>query len=212
MRRVINEETMANPRGSGRNVTRSEEDERYMQRDRERFGWDRDEGYRREEEDHTYGSRNWGYPSHEEHPPRGSSRWGGYEGRYLGQAGQQMEWGNEGYVQGGYDERTYGRGGVQDRYGSQGYQGYRQPSYRGKGPASYVRSDERIREMVCEALTEHEDIDATNIEVAVKGGDVVLSGTVEDRRQKRLAEDLVDQVSGVKDVQNQLRLDERRGR
>jgi BON domain-containing protein len=80
------------------------------------------------------------------------------------------------------------------------------PSYRGKGPAGYTRSDERIRELVCEALTDDPDVDATHIEVTVKDGEVTLAGTVEDRRQKRMAEDCVEQVSGVKDVHNQIRI------
>jgi hypothetical protein len=79
-------------------------------------------------------------------------------------------------------------------------------SHRGKGPSGYMRSDERIREMVCEALSDDHDVDATNIDVTVKSGEVILSGTVEDRRQKRIAEDVAEQVSGVKDVQNQIRV------
>lgn len=81
-----------------------------------------------------------------------------------------------------------------------------QQSHRGKGPSGYTRSDERIKEMVCEALTEDHNIDATHIEVTVKNGEVVLSGTVEDRMQKRMAEDCLEQLSGIKDVQNQLRV------
>ncbi|HEU4612072.1 MAG TPA: BON domain-containing protein [Kofleriaceae bacterium] len=97
----------------------------------------------------------------------------------------------------------------QTRYGSQGYQGWGQQgqvSHRGKGPAGYMRSDERIREMVCEALTEDHNVDATNIEVSVKNGEVTLSGTVEDRMQKRMAEDCVEQLAGVRDVHNQIRI------
>ena len=78
--------------------------------------------------------------------------------------------------------------------------------HHGKGPASYQRSDERIKEMVNEALTDHDEIDATSIEVNVKAGEVTLTGTVEDRRMKRLAEECAESVRGVKDVQNQLRV------
>jgi hypothetical protein len=80
--------------------------------------------------------------------------------------------------------------------------------HRGKGPAGYQRSDERIRELVCEALTDDGEIDATRIEVSVKGGEVTLTGAIEDRRMKRLAEDCVEAVPGVKDVHNQLRIGE----
>ncbi|HEX8114131.1 MAG TPA: BON domain-containing protein [Kofleriaceae bacterium] len=78
--------------------------------------------------------------------------------------------------------------------------------HRGKGPAGYQRSDERIRELVCESLTDDDEIDASHIEVGVSHGEVTLSGTVEDRRIKRAAEDCAYSVSGVRDVQNRLRV------
>ena len=83
--------------------------------------------------------------------------------------------------------------------------------HRGKGPQGYTRSDDRIKEQVCEMLSDDDNIDASHVEVVVKNGEVILTGTVEDRRTKRLAEDLVERASGVKDVQNQLRVSERRG-
>lgn len=86
----------------------------------------------------------------------------------------------------------------------------RRGGHRGKGPAGYTRSDERIREMVCDVLTDHDEIDASQIEVAVRGCEVTLSGTVENRRTKRLAEDVIDNLSGVKEVVNQLRVSESR--
>ena len=61
-------------------------------------------------------------------------------------------------------------------------------------------------EDVSERLTEHGEIDASDIEVQVENGEVTLSGAVDSRQTKRLAEDLVDSVSGVKDVHNQLRV------
>lgn len=84
----------------------------------------------------------------------------------------------------------------------------RRGPHTGKGPAGFQRSDERIRELVCEALTDDGEIDATRIEVSVKGGEVTLTGAIEDRRMKRLAEDCVEAVPGVKDVHNQLRIGE----
>src|SRR5882672_6063916 len=50
--------------------------------------------------------------------------------------------------------------------------------YVGYGPRGYHRTDERIHEDVCERLTEHGDLDATDIEVGVTTGEVMLSGTV----------------------------------
>jgi hypothetical protein len=76
----------------------------------------------------------------------------------------------------------------------------------GKGPKGYQRSDERIREQVCESLEQHPDIDATEVEVTVAAGVVTLQGEVADRRAKRMSEDLVESLPGVKDVHNQLRI------
>jgi hypothetical protein len=78
--------------------------------------------------------------------------------------------------------------------------------YRGRGPKGYRRPDERIREEVCERLTVHGGIDASDVEVEVQEGEVTLSGTVADRRMKRLALDVAEGVSGIVDVHSHLRL------
>jgi osmotically-inducible protein OsmY len=49
-------------------------------------------------------------------------------------------------------------------------------------------------------------VDATNIHVRCEGREVILEGTVEDRRAKKLAEDTAESVHGVRDVQNRLRI------
>jgi len=76
--------------------------------------------------------------------------------------------------------------------------------HRGKGPVGYRRSDERIHELVCEALAEDDQLDASRIEVSVTDSDVTLSGVVDDRHAKLAAEDCAYCVSGVRDVQNLL--------
>ncbi|MBC7457184.1 MAG: BON domain-containing protein, partial [Bdellovibrionaceae bacterium] len=76
----------------------------------------------------------------------------------------------------------------------------------GKGPKGFRRSDEKIREEVCEALYRDNLVDASEIEVSVKDAEVILSGTVSGRRMKRLAEDCADSVSGVSDVRNEIRV------
>jgi hypothetical protein len=86
----------------------------------------------------------------------------------------------------------------------QGHRG--EGPHRGRGPKGYMRSDERIREDVNDRLTEDSWLDASNIEVRVTAGEVTLGGTVAERLDKRRAEDLADSVSGVIDVQNNLRL------
>jgi osmotically-inducible protein OsmY len=78
--------------------------------------------------------------------------------------------------------------------------------HRGRGPKGFQRSDERIKERVCEALEEHARIDASEIDVDVKGGEITLTGTVTTRDQKRLAEDILEHLPGVKEIHNQLRL------
>lgn len=78
--------------------------------------------------------------------------------------------------------------------------------FAGRGPKGYVRSDARVQEEVCERLADAPDVDASDIEVHVSGGEVTLSGAVGDRTQKRRAEDLIDDVAGVREVHNQLRL------
>lgn len=79
--------------------------------------------------------------------------------------------------------------------------------YTGKGPKGYRRSDERIHEDVCERLTAHGGVDASQITLDVEQGEVTLEGTVADRRTKRIAEAVTDSVRGVEDVHNRLRLE-----
>ena len=76
----------------------------------------------------------------------------------------------------------------------------------GKGPRGYQRSDERIHDEICERLTHHPLIDASTMDVLVKGGEVTLAGEVLDRRMKHMVEDTVDEVSGVREIHNQLRV------
>ncbi|MDQ3340722.1 MAG: BON domain-containing protein [Myxococcota bacterium] len=154
--------------------------------------------------------------------------YGSYGARQNGRYGQGGNYQQADFEHGvGYGQGTGGRwanapqasmqdspqrrmGGMQGNYGQGVPGGYdrQQPvgGHRGKGPHGYIRSDDRIREHICEALHEDDHIDASHIEVVVKNGEVMLTGTVEDRRQKRLAEDLVEHMPGVKDVQNQLRV------
>lgn len=79
--------------------------------------------------------------------------------------------------------------------------------HRGKGPKNYVRSDERIKEDINDQLTEEWSVDASDIEVNVFNGEVILTGYVGNRWQKRRAEDVAERVSGVKDVENRIKVD-----
>jgi hypothetical protein len=78
--------------------------------------------------------------------------------------------------------------------------------HRGRGPKGYRRTDERISEEVHERLTDDAWLDASHIDVTVKDGEVTLSGTVENREAKHRAEHLVENLSGVTHVQNNLRI------
>jgi osmotically-inducible protein OsmY len=78
--------------------------------------------------------------------------------------------------------------------------------FRGMGPKGYKRNDERISDEVHERLTDDPYIDASNINIAVSGGEVTLSGTVAHRDAKHRAERIIEDVSGVSHVQNNLRV------
>jgi hypothetical protein len=131
---------------------------------------------------------------------------GGYEGG-RGMGGTQGDFG------GGSDyNRSGGQGGQRlgGGYGAGGYLsgegGMRGGEHRGRGPKGYTRSDDRIREEVCDCLSDDPHIDASEIEVSVNNGEVTLSGSVSDRNAKRHAEDIIEHLSGVKHVQNNLRM------
>ena len=83
---------------------------------------------------------------------------------------------------------------------------YIQGQYRGKGPRNYSRSDERIKEDINDRLSDDPFVDASDIDVTVNSGEVTLTGTVDHRSTKRRAEDIAESVSGVKNVENRLRV------
>jgi osmotically-inducible protein OsmY len=105
------------------------------------------------------------------------------------------------------------------RRGSEGWSGsfgrsttgwgtdYGHGRYSGKGPRNYQRSDERIREEVCDRLTQHGEVDASNVEIDVRNGEITLRGSVDSRAEKRIAEDVAEAISGVRQVHNQLRVE-----
>jgi osmotically-inducible protein OsmY len=104
------------------------------------------------------------------------------------------------------------------RYGGQGYAGHDtgrgmqcSGQHAGKGPKGYRRSDERITEEINDQLITHSEIDPSEIEVKVTQGEVTLTGTVDDRQAKRLAEDIAEHVAGVTEVQNQIRVQRESG-
>jgi hypothetical protein len=81
-----------------------------------------------------------------------------------------------------------------------------QENYSGRGPRDYAPSDERVRDEVCERLTDDRAVDASDVSVRVQNGEVTLTGTVPTREHKRRAEECALRVRGVHDVFNQLRV------
>ena len=121
----------------------------------------------------------------------------------LGENSRRLQERGEDDGRGGWWETEYAPGpastSVQRRFGQIG-------PYKGKGPQGYQRSDERIREDINERLSDDPSIDASDIEVRVENCEVILTGTVDDRYAKRHAEDIVESVSGVKNLENRLRV------
>jgi hypothetical protein len=161
-------------------------------------GYDRDEDYERSERfGRSYGRQyeDQGYPN--------------YGRQSRGMYGQPE--GGRGF------EQTYGQG--RETYGQEREQsrswtdegrlrgfGFGQSTHSGKGPKGYSRSDDRIREDVCDRLTEDSQIDASEIDVKVSNCEVTLAGTVDSREAKRRAEDCAESISGVRNVQNNIRV------
>lgn len=115
-------------------------------------------------------------------------------------------WGDQSHVQHGDRDSVppslrRERGGYWRQYESNA-----PPQFAGRGPKGYQRSDDRVREEVCDCMTDDPLLDASEISVDVRQGEVILTGTVTTRDQKRRAEDVVERISGVRDVTNQLRV------
>jgi len=185
----------------------------------ERADWrERERGSGRE----RYGDDRRGGGSGDEDVDRDRAREWGYVDRQEAGRGQRREWdqerrhGNAGMYGGSPAGSGYGGWGQSTMYGGEAYGAGRgwmssdwsAPSgpYAGRGPRGYTRSDERILEDVCERMTQHGQLDASDIEVRVTGAEVILQGSVGSRHAKRLAEDIAESVSGVREVSNQLRV------
>lgn len=76
----------------------------------------------------------------------------------------------------------------------------------GRGPRGYRRSDDRIQEDLCERIALQGWVDASDVEVHVRDGEVTLRGAVRSRSAKVQLEQLSDEVRGVVDVHNLLRI------
>ena len=167
-----------------------------------------DEAQRRRERDERYERPYW-------------ERWAGREGyaeRDYRQAGEtalgRPDWGDR---QGSYEDRdrfwrARGSGSAEPRSRTV-YSGpvhWRDDAthvnYAGMGPRGYRRSDQRMLEDVCDRLTDDPGVNAIDIEVKCHDGVVTLTGSVQSREEKRRAEDIAESISGIHDVNNNLRV------
>lgn len=194
------------------------------------------ENRRQEEDQEVFGNRRYGSSGDDDSRYSQDERHPDYDRQFRksrDQSGGHDTEGNDGYrrsARSSSERRTYDDGASSQSsgpwYGSEGrYRDMRevsgtrepdgfaagserrnQPRFRGVGPKGYERSDDRLKEQVCDALAEDDDLDASDIEVNVISGEVTLDGRVDSRWAKRHAEDCVESLAGVKHCQNNLRV------
>jgi osmotically-inducible protein OsmY len=172
----------------------SSSNEPYPGRD---YDYDRDYGYGYTEPYSSYSER---YPSGYRSRPTYGSHYGeryrrGYEGRGPEERGWWDRASDEVASWFG-DEEAERRRRLDER----------RKLHRGRGPRGYRRSDQRIREDLSDRFTDDPYLDASDIDVIVNNCEVTMSGTVDSRLAKRRAEDIAEWVSGVTNVQNNLRV------
>ncbi len=166
--------------------------------------WDRGQGGYGQSQ-HDMGSQGGGHGNF-------GSQSGNYGGGMGGYGSRGGNYGNQGYSQGNYGPQgSYGgqgQYGSQGSYGSQGQYGSQGDSGRipFRSPKGYTRSDDRIREDICDRLGTLSGVDPSEVEVNVRDGEVTITGTVRERWQKHQIENTADAISGVKDVHNQIRV------
>ncbi len=195
---------------------RERERERWEARAREQWGsgsaWADEHSYG---SNRAYGDRPYGWsgPRRDQSPREMAERDYGWNDQptmpsYTGMS--HGHYAEPGYIGGEYTRQTYGGPFGHQRHGAREWssvEGWRVPGpHAGRGPRGYQRSDERIREEINDRLTAHGLIDATEVECRVASGEVTLTGFVDSRAAKRAAEDLTEDIHGVREVHNQLRI------
>jgi osmotically-inducible protein OsmY len=134
----------------------------------------------------------------------------GYEDSGSWTSGRSYGGGDRGRSEGGRDFWDKAGDEVSSWFGDKDAERRRRmDEHRGRGPKSYARSDDRIKEDINDRLTDDGWLDATDIDVEVSSREVTLSGEVDSRDAKRRAEDIAESVSGVGHVQNNLRVRQR---
>jgi osmotically-inducible protein OsmY len=153
----------------------------------------------------SWQQQNWASDNRAENPFNAQERSRQEWNRTMG-AGN---YGRPNYAQPSYGQERYGRR-EEEGWGEQirqaGQQVVRSVKRVFRGPKGYKRSDERIREDVNDRLAQQFDFDPSDVEVQVSAGEVTLTGSVQSRHEKFLAEEIADDVGGVNEVHNQLRV------
>jgi hypothetical protein len=79
-------------------------------------------------------------------------------------------------------------------------------NYYGIGPKGYKRSDMRLKEEAYLLLNQDPILDSSSIQIDVLNNVIYLKGVVDSRRDKKRAEVLIEDIYGIEDVQNQLKI------
>ena len=161
-------------------------------------GGDQEYGSYRHQDNHRDRSKQ----RRSDYPETYRSAMGGYMSEHVGDDRGRRDYNqnpNEGNLYGTRYERR-------DDDRSYGSERHEEGRHKGKGPRSYRRTDTRIQEDINDRLTDDSLVDASEVDVAVQNGEVILSGTVDDRAAKRRAEDIAESVSGVTNVENRIRV------
>lgn len=193
-----------------RDGARGIESRDFVPRDFDRHGFDGDgEGSRTRDRDHEEHRGAYYTQSREPRVYERDDRFGrdharGRDGARTSDDMRSSRGGNDGYGTQQWNasrqgSQSYGIGSFDGGYGTPS------PEKSGRAPKNYTRSDERLREDVCESLA-RSGHDWSDVDVQVSNGEVVLTGTVSDRSEKLHAEHLADRVRGVNDVTNQLKI------
>lgn len=195
---------MQGNRQQGRDYDRGQS---YGNQDYDRYRGDNQQNYQAQR-DSNYNTGGQDYLSN--HGSQFASEGNSRQGNYGSRPQQRYDngYGRQGNPSAGSQWQNTGGYGNQYGQDSQWQQSGSQDSNknRGRGPRGYTRSDSRITEDINDKLSDDGMLDASDIEVKVTNGEVILSGTVDSKQNKRYAEDIVEAISGVKDVENRLRV------
>lgn len=80
------------------------------------------------------------------------------------------------------------------------------PINRGLGSIAFgmIRADENIEDDVWKIFSQSQNLDLGNLEVSVRHGVIMLSGSVTSHKEKREIENSLEHIPGVIDIQNEI--------